>query len=154
MKKTLLIFGSLLMTVTLLSCSGNSEEGVENNGEITPPQEEVVAPVNGEEDMADETIAKDVKAEEFKALIESGEGQVLDVRTAGEFEAGHIEGAINIDFYADDFESQIEALDKNVTYYVYCQSGGRSGQTKNMMAEKGFVEVYNLIGGYGGWPYK
>ncbi len=76
---------------------------------------------------------------------------VLDVRTPEEFAQGHLEGAINIDFYADDFSAQLDRLDKDVPYVVYCKSGNRSGQTAPTMADLGFDEVYEIDGGFDAW---
>lgn len=76
---------------------------------------------------------------------------VLDVRTAGEFEAGHLEGAIQLDFHADDFEARVGALDRHVPYLLYCQSGGRSASTLATMRGLGFRQVYEIDGGYGAW---
>jgi len=81
-------------------------------------------------------------------------GLLLDVRTAEEFNEGHIEGAVNIDFYGDTFENSLDSLDPQTTVLVYCQAGGRSGQAMEMLNNKGFSEVYNLVGGYGNWPFK
>ena len=76
----------------------------------------------------------------------------MDVRTAEELaENGFIEGAKNIDFYAADFQVQIEAMNKDVPVMLYCRSGGRSGQTAAMMKELGFSQVYDLNGGYNAW---
>lgn len=77
---------------------------------------------------------------------------VLDVRTIDEFNSGHIEGAKQLDYYeTDSFNASIDALDKNVTYLLYCRSGGRSGTTYDMMVQKGFKNVYNLEGGMLAW---
>jgi hypothetical protein len=51
---------------------------------------------------------------------------VLDVRTATEYNTLHILGAINRDYYADDFAAQLKALDKNKAYLIHCRTGGRS----------------------------
>ena len=75
---------------------------------------------------------------------ESKQVVVLDVRTIGEFSEGHVNGALNIDFYAPDFKTQISKLDKKKTYKVYCRSGNRSGQSVNIMKELGFSNVENL----------
>ncbi|MBW8050518.1 MAG: rhodanese-like domain-containing protein [Cytophagales bacterium] len=95
--------------------------------------------------------AKNVSVTEFNELIEKGTGLLLDVRTPEEFEEGYIEGAKNMNFYDDDFDAQIEKLDKDKPVLVYCGSGGRSAKTMSLMKEKGFKEVYNLLGGYGAW---
>ena len=85
-----------------------------------------------------------------KKITESGV-VTLDVRTPGEFMTGHIEGAQNIDFESVSFKSDIESLDKNGTYAVYCRSGNRSGQAVAIMHEAGFHNVYNLEGGVIDW---
>lgn len=85
-----------------------------------------------------------------KKITESGV-VTLDVRTPGEFMTGHIEGAQNIDFESGSFKSDIESLDKNGTYAVYCRSGNRSGQAVAIMHDAGFHNVYNLEGGVIDW---
>lgn len=76
---------------------------------------------------------------------------ILDVRTAGEFAAGHIEGAINIDVEGMQFESGIAELDKGATIAVYCQSGRRSGIAVDKMSEAGFTSLFNLQTGIADW---
>ena len=99
----------------------------------------------------DESVAKDVTVEEFKKLVDSSKGLLLDVRTPDEFNEGHILEAVNINFYDKDFAQQVEKLDKMKPVYVYCRSGGRSGKTKDLLHEKGFTEIYNLKGGILSW---
>ena len=98
-----------------------------------------------------QVINKDVNVADFAALVAKGEGLLLDVRTNQEFAAGHLEGATQIDFYSADFKEKIQQLDPETPVYVYCRSGGRSGQTAKLMKELGFKEVYNLEGGIGAW---
>ncbi len=76
---------------------------------------------------------------------------VLDVRTQAEFDQGHLEGAIVIDFYAADFAEQLSQLDPSVPYLVYCQSGNRSGQATSLMADLGFTNVTDVDGGIAAW---
>lgn len=96
-------------------------------------------------------VFKNVDAKEFNDLINSGKGQLLDVRTQGEVDNGKIAGATHYDFFGNEFQAQISKLDKKQPVYVYCASGNRSGQAMNMMKEMGFTEVYNLSGGIGAW---
>ena len=85
-------------------------------------------------------------------ISESPEGLViLDIRTPEEFAAGHIAGAINIDYYADDFEQRLGVLDFDVPYVMYCNSGNRSSNTLPLMDSIGFSEVYELEGGIQAW---
>jgi rhodanese-related sulfurtransferase len=95
--------------------------------------------------------AIDLGVSEFSAKVAEAAVITVDVRTPGEFMTGHIRGAQNIDFESGSFESQIETLDKNGTYAVYCRSGNRSGQAVKVMHDAGFHNVYNLNGGVIDW---
>ncbi len=88
---------------------------------------------------------------EFSKKITEAGVITLDVRTAGEFMSGHIQGAQNIDFESGSFAEDISTLDKNGTYAVYCRSGNRSGQAVKVMHDAGFHNVYNLNGGVIDW---
>ncbi len=76
---------------------------------------------------------------------------ILDIRTLEEYESGHLENSIRIDFYSDDFEEQLDKLDKNKTYLIYCRSANRSSKALNIMQELGFKEVYHISGGINEW---
>lgn len=76
---------------------------------------------------------------------------ILDIRTPEEFAAGHLAGAINIDYYADDFEDRLAALDLEVPYVMYCNSGNRSSNALPVMDSIGFQEVHELDGGIQAW---
>jgi phage shock protein E len=76
---------------------------------------------------------------------------VLDVRTSNEFAEGHLPGAMQIDFYADDFEAQIAELDRGAAYLIYCAQGGRSGSTGGIMTDLGFTDVADMVAGFPSW---
>lgn len=77
---------------------------------------------------------------------------VLDVRTDVEVIEGVIPNAIHIDIYKGQaFVDEINALDKHKNYYVYCKSGGRSGQACGLMRQLGFDNAFNLVGGFSQW---
>lgn len=76
---------------------------------------------------------------------------ILDIRTPEEFAAGHLAGAINVDYYAADFETQLGELDLAVPYVMYCNSGNRSSNALPLMDSIGFEEVYELDGGIQAW---
>ena len=80
--------------------------------------------------------------------------QLIDVRTPEEYAEGFIKNAKNINFYDDDFLSQMSSLDKNKPVYVYCKSGGRSGKSATQLKEAGFTKVYDLEGGITAWIEK
>jgi rhodanese-related sulfurtransferase len=76
---------------------------------------------------------------------------ILDIRTPEEFDQGIIEGALNIDFYEPTFASDLDALDKDAHYVVYCRSGNRSGQARSTFADLGFTDVTEIDGGIANW---
>lgn len=90
-------------------------------------------------------------ADGFASNIQNPTTVILDVRTAGEFAAGHIEGATNIDVESADFDTKIANLDKNVEYSIYCHSGRRSMIAAEKMAEVGFTRLTNLQDGISSW---
>jgi rhodanese-related sulfurtransferase len=95
--------------------------------------------------------AVDLNPTEFQAKAKEAGVVLLDVRSAGEFYAGHIEGAINIDVEGMTFEGEIASLDKSKTYAIYCQSGRRSRIAVETMNKAGFTKLFNLDQGIGSW---
>lgn len=94
---------------------------------------------------------KNVTPDEAEKLINSRKDLVvLDVRTADEFEAGHIKGAINTSFLDDDFEQKLKAVEGKPVL-VHCASGGRSAKAVKQMLGKEFPELYHMNGGMKAW---
>ncbi|MBB6610537.1 rhodanese-like domain-containing protein [Pontibacter sp. Tf4] len=90
-----------------------------------------------------------LNATEVKQLIESSqEVVVLDVRTPYEFQEGHLEGAVNIDYTSPDFEKEIAKLDTAATYLLYCKSGNRSSKATTVMKNNNFNNIYNATVGF------
>ena len=76
---------------------------------------------------------------------------IVDVRTPKEFNEGHIENAVLIDFFEDNFLDQFANYSKEEPIYIYCRSGGRSGKASKKLSKLGFKNVYDLQGGYLNW---
>lgn len=98
---------------------------------------------------ADDSV--DLKVSDFSAKSQEVGVVSLDVRTADEFAEGHLIDAININVESGNFEAEIEKLDKNTTYAVYCRSGRRSAIAVDLMKKAGFTNLYNLDGGVIDW---
>ncbi len=97
---------------------------------------------------------KNISQEETLLKMQEQNVVILDVRTPSEFAEGHLESAINIDFYASDFEDKLQDLDATKTYVVYCKSGGRSANAAGKMATLGINHVFNVLGGFSVWKGK
>ncbi len=79
---------------------------------------------------------------------------ILDVRTQGEYDAGHIRDAVLIPNETITTDKSPEALtDKEQTILVYCRSGNRSSQAARKLVSLGYVNVYDF-GGINTWPYE
>ena len=88
----------------------------------------------------------------WEGFLTTENAVILDVRTEDEVANGIIPGAINIDIYkGQGFIYQVEELDKDKTYFVYCLAGGRSGQACGIMKQFRYKKTYNLIGGISQW---
>ena len=127
MKKIVLRFSAIILLVALIfsACQTNSgSDGI--GGKMT--------------------------VDEFEQKLKTTENpQLVDVRTPEEYAEGRLQGAKNIDWNGDDFESEIQKLDKTKPTFVYCLSGGRSSAAADKMRESGFKEVYEMKGGIRAW---
>jgi rhodanese-related sulfurtransferase len=132
MKKLLLVLSVLLITTVVVTggCVGSEQE-------------------------TSTRIIENVTPQEASTLIQDNQNNpdfvILDVRTSEEFTDGHIEDAINLDYYSETFRDELNKLDKDKRYLIYCRSGNRSGKALNIMEELNFREVYNMSGGILEW---
>jgi phage shock protein E len=76
----------------------------------------------------------------LKEVISNG-AVILDVRTKGEFQSGHLRNSINIP--VDNLQQNLKKLNKNKPIITCCASGARSGSAKRMLKTNGFEQVYN-----------
>jgi len=92
-----------------------------------------------------------IPVEQFDIRMKDNNSVILDVRTAGEFNTGHIKNAFQADWTnRAQFDDRTQYLDKNKTVYVYCQSGGRSNSAAEVLRKQGYT-VVNLDGGLTAW---
>ena len=80
---------------------------------------------------------------DYKELLQSG-AVIIDVRSKGEYQGGHIKGSLNIPL--DTLSNNIAKLKKEKTVITCCASGMRSASAKSILKSKGF-QVHNG----GGW---
>ena len=76
---------------------------------------------------------------------------LVDVRTIEEYESGHIQDAVNFDFYSESFQNDILSLDKSSSIILYCRTQNRSTKTANYLKENGYKEITVLEGGITSW---
>jgi phage shock protein E len=131
---------AVVVALAVSACGGSSTDSVSDTPEASAPASVTAGITLVSVDGAAATIA-----------AAPDDLVILDVRTPEEFNEGHIEGAVMIDFYRDDFSTQLAELDPDVPYVLYCRSGNRSGQTTAIMEELGFQSVQDVDGGSLAW---
>jgi len=131
--KTRIIAASLFAAVLLGACGSATDT--------------VAAPVAQSIELIDAVDAAQLLTDNAG----SADFVILDIRTPEEFNSGRIAGSVNIDFYEPSFAAELDKLDKDKTYFVYCNSGNRSGRAMGTMGDLGFVDVYDLDGGIQAW---
>lgn len=100
------------------------------------------------EETESTNVVVNLNPAEFKQQSKDVSGIVIDVRTQEEYDEGHLAVTDqHHDLLNGDFEAQLDSLDEDQTYYLYCRSGNRSGQAAELMVKNGFTNVYN-IGGF------
>jgi len=135
MKAIILKFVVLIIfSASFLSCAQNSKAKKDSQQVETTIDEKVISLISPQD------------------LNELTDIQLIDVRTPEEFSEGHIDNAVNINFYDDNFiKDMTSKLDKSKPVYVYCRSGGRSGKASKKLEDAGFTKVYDLKGGFMNW---
>ncbi len=127
---------ALLVAGSLAAC-GTGEPDVSVSAGTTA----ATAPVEGAE----------LDAAAFASALKRPGTTIVDVRTPQEFAEGHLPGAVNLDVSGPDFLQQVQTLDPQAPYAVYCRSGNRSAAALDAMGGLGFTAAYHLGGGISAW---
>jgi rhodanese-related sulfurtransferase len=91
-----------------------------------------------------------VDVSQAKQMIESNPNLViLDVRTQGEYDSGHIQNATLIP--VSELAGRLGELEKDREILVYCAAGGRSATASQTLVDNGFLKVYKMLGGITAW---
>lgn len=97
---------------------------------------------------------RQISQEEAKKMMDTQEVIILDVREQGEYDSGHIPGAVLLPVGTIDEETAAAVIpEKDATVLVYCRSGNRSKTASFALAELGYTNVYEF-GGIKTWPYE
>ena len=94
-----------------------------------------------------------ITQEEAKAMMDSQEVIILDVREQDEYDSGHIPGAVLLPVGTIDDTTAAQVIPgKDSTVLVYCRSGNRSKTASAALADLGYTNIYEF-GGINTWPY-
>jgi rhodanese-related sulfurtransferase len=136
-----------LACIALLAASGCSSKKEASAAEPTTATEQQAAEESGSPEPGTPEPGK-VDGETARQLVEDG-AVLLDVRTPGEYQSGHIDGAVNIPIQAFG-QRKDELKELGEPLVVYCRSGNRSAHATNALEDMGVEKVYDL-GGIGSW---
>ncbi len=97
-------------------------------------------------------VSTDISVTAFAKAINEPNVQLVDVRTLGEFEQGHLKNALCIDWNAKgSFLEKVNLLDPTKKTLVYCKSGARSAAAAAYLVNQGFKNLNTLEGGITSW---
>lgn len=134
-----LIFYLLTFSFLLISCESNSKE---NESLLT----------NKKENITNNTgSVHNVSVVDFQNALQIENATLVDVRTPQEYLQGHLEGAINIDWYQRSFRNLVQHIPKDKPILIYCRSGNRTSKTSGVLQALGYSEIYNLEKGINQW---
>ncbi len=133
-------FSVFILIIGLFMNSSCEQKEAENSA-----TESMVLPVQ-------ETKIENIKAMEAAKMLEKNpDMMVLDIRTPGEFNSGHIPTSINIDYKAENFELEIKKLDRSKPYLMHCRSGRRSTAALDTFRKHRFDHIIHIDDGILGW---
>ena len=96
-------------------------------------------------------IIQDIAKDDVKDLMQDKSIDIIDIRTDEEFSKGNIKNSYNIDFQKREFIDNLNLLDKEKAYIIYCMSGNRSEKARLIMKSLGFKVIYHYKKGYKDW---
>ena len=114
-------------------------DGYYDGSAVTPPRLD---------DRTSASIAQ-ITPHALRTRMQSRDVQVVDVRGAAEWSAGHIPGVPNVPL--GQLESSLSSLALDEPIVVQCQSGARSSIAASILQARGATDVSNLSGGYAAW---
>ncbi len=136
MKKLFLLLTTI--SILFISCKSNS-------------QDQQVLTANTVEISSKKNVINNVSVADFTKALELPDATLVDVRTLKEYNQGHIEGAIHIDWYKRSFKNNVLNISKEKPILIYCRSGNRTSKTSGVLKSLGFKEIYNLQRGINQW---
>lgn len=146
MKVIITIFLGVITVLTSCNTTAQTEDKTTQT-EVKATKKSVTKPK-----VEEATIAKNINLSDFDKVMADRKPVLLDVRTAQEFAAGHIDGAINIDVMQPSFKAEVAKLNsQDKAIMIYCRTGGRSTRAMGMLKKEGYKEMYNLMGGFNGY---
>jgi rhodanese-related sulfurtransferase len=103
--------------------------------------------------LIDDGVYEELESTQYEALINRGGINIIDVRTKSEYNASHIEGAINASYFSGGFLKLVAQhhLDANKITLIYCETQHRSPMAAKRLYKAGFSKIIDLKKGMSKW---
>ena len=138
------------MLASVIKNKGTIYDLIEFEHAYAPPYSSAKDPVNMAGFIAENILLDRLNIFYWNDLGDGDDNSyLLDVRTRAEFEAGHIEGAVNIP--VDEIRNRLDEIPTGKRIDIYCEAGLRGYLANRILRQNGFNEVFNLSGGYILW---
>ncbi|HZV68145.1 MAG TPA: rhodanese-like domain-containing protein [Saprospiraceae bacterium] len=134
--KSIIPFISLIL---LLSLGTSCKKSGDGKPEDAVPENKV------------ENAAPALEPQDFQDEMKRSGAVIVDIRFPAEYEQGHIDGAININFFDGKFKDNILALDRSKKYLLYSKADSQTKRAGIFMRENGFTDVVVMKGGWEAW---
>lgn len=129
--------------ILVFGCKPNSDSTIAENGSAVKSETQ------------EAKVSQKVSIDEVADLVSNEKYRMIDLRTVKEVqESGTIQFSNIMDFRSKEFEQQVDLLDKEDKYILYCKGGGRSAKALKMFNAKGFKHVKEMHEGYDAWAEK
>ncbi len=99
--------------------------------------------------VAADPLPRDIDAQTAAQLATHDDVLIVDVRTLPEYEGRHIPDVLHLPM--DEIASRLDELPADKTLIIQCEVGGRSDRVTDFLAQNGYENVHNLIGGIQSW---
>ena len=134
----------IIAAVMVVACSSSDSEAV-------PAAEADEAAVSAAQPGPGVALPEIISPAQYREVFAEGEQEyfLLDVRTADEFNSGHIDGAYNISH--EMLASRLDELPSDVPIVLYCRSGNRSSVARDVLRDAGYTNFYDIDGGTNNW---
>lgn len=136
-KSIIFLFSLLLLLSGSMSCKKSAD--------VAKPEE------GAKPETVVENGPTNLEPAAFQNEMKSSNSVILDLRFPIEFEQGHIDGALNVNFFDPKFKDTILALDKTKKYFLYSKADAQTKRTGIFMRENGFKDVSAMKGGWEAW---
>ncbi|MGP4081873.1 sulfurtransferase TusA family protein [Pseudalkalibacillus sp. R45] len=137
--------GSTADIASWAKSTGHQYLGTKEEGDVLKHYLRKASP---EETKEDTQYPHVIQNDELKTQLEEG-GTVLDVREPAEYAFSRIPGAKSIPL--GELENRLDELNKNDDIYVVCRTGNRSDRASQLLSDKGFAKVKNVVPGMSEW---